>query len=169
MNWKALAILSIAHLVTDVNQGALPVLLPYFKETLHLSYTTAGVILLFSNITSSVIQPAFGYLSDRRPIGWFLPVAPVIASAGMAITGFLPNYSLLLICVIGYGFGVASFHQEGFKTAYFFTGERKATGMSIFAVGGNLGVAIGPIFALSLVSMFGIKGTLGMVIPGVVI
>ena len=169
MNWKALAILSIAHLVTDVNQGALPVLLPYFKETLHLSYTTAGVILLFSNITSSVIQPAFGYLSDRRPIGWFLPVAPVIASAGMAITGFLPNYSLLLICVIGYGFGVASFHPEGFKTAYFFTGERKATGMSIFAVGGNLGVAIGPIFALSLVSMFGIKGTLGMVIPGVVI
>ena len=100
MNWKALAILSTAHLMTDVNQGALPALLPYFKEALNLSYTTAGVILLFSNVTSSVIQPAFGYLSDRRPIGWLLPIAPVIACAGMAVTGFMPSYSLLLLCVV---------------------------------------------------------------------
>ena len=167
MNWKALSILSIAHLVTDVNQGALPALLPYFKESLHLSYTMAGVILLFGNTTSSVIQPAFGYLSDRRPIGWILPIAPVIACLGMTITGFVDSYSLLLLCVIICGFGIASFHPEGFKTASFFTGEKKATGMSLFAVGGNLGVALGPVFSLLLVSSFGIGGTLGMIFPGI--
>jgi FSR family fosmidomycin resistance protein-like MFS transporter len=46
INKKALAILSAGHLVTDVNQGALPALLPFFKEVLGLSYTTAGIILL---------------------------------------------------------------------------------------------------------------------------
>ena len=46
LNKRALAFLSAGHLVTDVNQGALPALLPFFKEALSLSYTTAGIILL---------------------------------------------------------------------------------------------------------------------------
>ena len=130
LNKKALAILSVGHLITDVNQGAIAALLPYFKENLHLTYTMAGIVLLFSNLTSSVIQPVFGYLSDRRPIAWFLPAAPLVACLGMAMTGLVPTYFLLLLCVIVGGLGIAIFHPEGFKTAHFFTGEKKATGMS---------------------------------------
>lgn len=169
INKKALAILSIGHLITDINQGALPALLPFFKEALNLSYTTSGVILLSSNLTSSIIQPVFGHLSDRRPIGWLLPLSPFIACLGLSITGFISSYSLLILCVMLTGFGIASFHPEGFKTAYFFTGDKKATGMSIFAVGGNFGIAIGPILALTLVTSFGRKGLLGLIIPGIFI
>jgi FSR family fosmidomycin resistance protein-like MFS transporter len=168
-NKKALAILSAGHLITDINQGALPALLPFFKEALNLSYTMSGLILLSANLTSSIIQPAFGHLSDRRPQGWLLPLAPFIACLGLSLTGFISSYSLLLICVVVTGIGTASFHPEGFKTAYFFTGDKKATGMSIFAVGGNLGIAIGPILALTLVTSFGIKGILGMIVPGILI
>jgi FSR family fosmidomycin resistance protein-like MFS transporter len=169
INKKALAILSAGHLVTDINQGALPALLPIFKEALNLSYTTSGVILLSSNLTSSIIQPAFGHLSDKRPIGWLLPLSPFIACLGLSITGFLSSYSLLILCVMLTGFGVASFHPEGFKTAYFFTGDKKATGMSIFAAGGSFGIAVGPILALTLVTSFGLKGILGLIIPGILI
>jgi FSR family fosmidomycin resistance protein-like MFS transporter len=169
LNKKALVILSAGHLVTDLNQGALPALLPFFKEALNLSYTTAGIILLFGNLTSSVIQPAFGYLSDRRPFGWFLPLAPFLACLGVSLTGLITNFPLLVLCVMLSGLGIASFHPEGFKTAHFFTGEKKATGMSIFAVGGNFGLAIGPIFALTLVTSFGLKGTLGMIAPGILV
>jgi FSR family fosmidomycin resistance protein-like MFS transporter len=169
INKKALAILSVGHFITDINQGSLPALLPFFKEALNLSYTLSGVILLSANLASSIIQPAFGYLSDRKPMGWFLPLTPFIACLGMALAGFAPNYSLLLLSVMMTGVGVASFHPEGFKTAYFFTGDKKATGMSLFAVGGNLGIAAGPITALALVSYFGLKGTLGLIIPGILI
>ena len=169
MNKKALAVLSAAHLVTDINQGALPALLPFFKEVLNLSYTMSGVILLSANLTSSIIQPVFGHLSDRRPIGWFLPLAPFIACLGLSLTGLISSYSLLLICVIVSGIGIAIFHPEGFKTAYFFTGDKKATGMSIFAVGGNFGIAVGPMVVLTLVTSFGLKGTLAMILPGILI
>lgn len=168
-NTKALAILSVAHLITDINQLALTSLLPFFKEALNLSYTMAGTILLFGNLTSSIIQPVWGYLSDRYPQRWILPLAPLIACLGMAITGFMPNYSLLLICVIVSGIGVASFHPEGFKAAHFFTGEKKATGMSIFMVGGSLGYAVGPIWTIALVTSFGLKGTLGLIFPGILL
>jgi FSR family fosmidomycin resistance protein-like MFS transporter len=169
INKKALAILSVGHFITDINQGALPALLPFFKEVLNLSFTLSGVILLSANLISSIIQPAFGYLSDRKPMGWFLPLTPLISCLGMALAGVAPNYGLLLLCVMMTGIGVASFHPEGFKIAYFFTGDKKATGMSLFAVGGNLGMATGPITALALVSYFGLKGTLGLIIPGILI
>jgi len=169
MNKKTLGLLSIAHFVTDLNQGGLPALLPFFKEALHLSYTMAGTVLLSANLTSSIIQPIFGHLSDRKPFGWFLPLAPLIACLGISASGFAPNYVLLLTCVIVSGIGIAIFHPEGFKTAYFFTGEKRATGMSIFAVGGNLGIALGPIWALFLVTSFGIQGTAGMILPGLLI
>ena len=169
INKKALAILSVGHLVTDVNQGALPALLPFFKEALHLSYTTAGMILLFGNISSSVIQPAFGYLSDKKPQRWFLPLSPFVACLGMAISGFIDSYLLLLAIVVVTGIGIASFHPEAYKTAYSFTGDKKATGMSIFSVGGNLGMGLGPIFAVSLVTHLGLPGTLWMIVPGILI
>jgi FSR family fosmidomycin resistance protein-like MFS transporter len=167
-NKKALAILSAGHLFTDVSQGALPALLPFFKEALNLSYTVSGVVLLSSNLTSSIIQPFFGHLSDRRPTGWFLPLAPLIACLGLSVTGLINSYPLLLLCVILSGLGVAGFHPEGFKTAYHFTGDKKATGMSVFSVGGNFGIAVGPILALTLVTSFGMKGTLVMILPGIV-
>jgi len=169
MNKKALALLSAGHLVTDVNQGALPALLPFFKEALNLSYTMSGTMLLASNITSSIIQPVFGHLSDKRPLGWMLPLAPAVACLGLSLTGIIPNYTLMVLSLILSGFGIASFHPEGFKTAHFFTGDKKATGMSIFAVGGNLGFALGPIVALSLVTHFGLHGTLGIILPGIFI
>lgn len=167
MNKKALSILSAGHFVTDINQTILPALLPFIKETLNISFTTAGILILIGNMTSSIIQPLFGYISDRRPTKWFLPFAPFIASLGMSLIGLVSSYGLLLICIIISGLGIASFHPEAFKTAHYFIGERKMTGMSIFSVGGSIGFAIGPIWALWLVTLFGMKGTIGFILPGI--
>ena len=45
-----------------------------------LSYAMAGTIILVSNIASSVIQPAFGYLTDRKSLLWFLPLGCIVAA-----------------------------------------------------------------------------------------
>lgn len=169
MNKKALLILSAGHMITDINQTVIPALLPFFKEALNLSFTTAGFLILIGNMTSSIIQPLFGYISDRRPTRWLLPLAPFIASIGMAFIGLVNNYILLMICIIISGLGIASFHPEAFKTAHYFIGEKKMTGMSIFSVGGSIGFAIGPVWALWLVTLFGVKGTLGFIFPGILI
>jgi len=70
---------------------------------------------------------------------------------------------LLLVAVSG--LGVASYHPEGFKTARFFTGEKMATGMSVFSVGGNAGMALGPILALLIVNLHGFGSLTWMFLP----
>ena len=167
MDLKILFLLSLAHLVTDINQGAVPALLPFMKEALGLSYTAAGMVLLASNMTSSIIQPIFGFFSDRRPKVWLIPPGVMVAGLGIGLSGLSPNYGVLLLLVVLGGLGVAAFHPEGFKTAHFFIGQKKASGMSIFSVGGNLGFALGPFTLALVVTHFSLAGTLFYCLPGI--
>lgn len=58
--------LALGHLVTDLQAGALPIVLPHLKELFALSYSQLAFIVLTQNITSSVIQPLFGYITDKN-------------------------------------------------------------------------------------------------------
>ncbi len=70
-----LLLLSFGHMCTDIVQGALPALLPYLKDRYSLSYAVTGTLLLAAHLTSSVIQPLFGYATDRKPF-------PILLSLG---------------------------------------------------------------------------------------
>lgn len=147
--------LALGHLVTDIYQGSLPAILPFLKTHLSLSYAYTGVILMTANFTSSILQPWFGYLSDRREKLFLLPLGCLAAGVGLSLLPLSGHYGLTLVLVAISGLGVASYHPEAYKTAYFFTGPRAATGMSVFSVGGNLGFALGPLIALTLISRLG--------------
>jgi MFS transporter, FSR family, fosmidomycin resistance protein len=166
IDYRGLVLLCMGHLVADLNSSALPALLPFLKDALGLSYAMAGTLVLCSNATSSVIQPAFGYLADRKSMLWFLPLGCFCAGLGMALLGWASGYGQTLVLVIFSGLGVAMYHPEGWRVANVFAGEKKATGMSIFAVGGNLGFAFGPLMAAYCMKNFGLKGSAYFFIPG---
>lgn len=160
-NKKILALLGMGHAITDVNQGALPVILTFLP---YLTQLKVGVVMLAFNVSSSVIQPLFGIMSDRFKAPWLIPLGCLLAGFGMASTGFTNSYFMLLLAVLISGLGVAAYHPEGSKFARFASGERKASGMSLFSVGGNIGFAIGPILASFFCKAFGLYGTLGFLL-----
>jgi len=166
-NLKVLLLLASGHLVTDLYQGALPVILPFLKAKLMLSYTATGTILLVGTLTSSIIQPLFGYISDRKEKPLLLPLGCLCAGAGFSMLALPSSFALVLPLVVLSGLGIASYHPEGFRTAHFFTGERRVTGMSIFSVGGNLGFAVGPLLALFVVQTWGFESLPVMAAPAV--
>ena len=165
---RLIALLALGHLVTDINQGSLPALLPFLKNAHGLSYAAVGSIVLAANLMSSLIQPVFGYLSDRTTRRWLLPLSVATSGAGLALTGVAPNYMSLFVLIFVMGLGVAAYHPEGYKTATGVAGDRKATALSWFSLGGNVGVAIGPPLITALVTGFGLVGSLGMLVPSLV-
>jgi FSR family fosmidomycin resistance protein-like MFS transporter len=167
MNYKALLFLIAGHFVTDINTGALPAFLPFIKESLTLSYTMAASIILVFSLTSSVIQPVFGYFSDRWSARWLLPVGCFMAPLGLGLLGFGSSYAWILFFVSLSGIGQASYHPEGFKIANLLSGKKKASAISLFVFGGNLGFALGPILATLFFSHFGLKGSLWFILPGI--
>src|SRR5215469_766018 len=96
VNRRVLAQLSYGHFATDLPQGALPALLPLFKSQYHLSYTDIGVVVLIANISSSIIQPAFGVLSDRVRMRWLMPAGALIAGAGMVLAVSATNFGVMM-------------------------------------------------------------------------
>lgn len=164
-NLKVLVILSLGHLVTDIYQGALPATLPFLKDKLGLTYTMTGVILMVANFTSSILQPLFGFYSDKKDKAALLPIGLLAAGIGYSLLALPGDYYLVLFLVIISGLGVAAYHPEGYKTAHFFTGERSVTGMSVFSVGGNLGLAIGPPMAIYVTRYLGFDALPVVIIP----
>jgi FSR family fosmidomycin resistance protein-like MFS transporter len=169
MNKKVLALLGLGHMMVDLNTGALPALLPFLKTTFGLSYTMIGTLVLVANVTASLIQPVFGHWSDRSARAWLLPFGVIAATCGMATVGLAPNYAGLLLLVCISGIGIAAFHPEAYKTAYLATGEKKATGISIFSVGGNIGFGLGPLAVAFCLATFGQTGLLLLWLPGLLV
>lgn len=154
-----LAMLAFGHLIVDLSSGALPVLLPFLKTAFGLSYTQVGVIVLAQNITSSVIQPAFGYVADRLSLPWLIPFGILLSGVGTAAVGLVDSYYALLALVIVTGLGLAVFHPQGSKSAHFVSAKsRRGQSMAIFSVGGNLGHALGTIFMGGLLTLPGVLG-----------
>ncbi|MCX8021856.1 MAG: MFS transporter [Syntrophorhabdaceae bacterium] len=160
-----IALISMGHLITDINQGAIPVLLPFLIAKLNLSYAYAAGIVFALNISSSLVQPLFGYLADRFSKSWLIPLGVFISGAGIAFIGVAPDYWSVFFVTALSGIGIAAFHPEAARLTNIIAGDKKATAMSIFGIGGQLGFAIGPILTTFFLFLWDLQGTLFFLIP----
>jgi MFS transporter, FSR family, fosmidomycin resistance protein len=153
---KGMTVLSGGHCATDFASGSVPALLPFLTVKFELSYTLTALLMLAVLVSSSLVQPLFGLWSDRRGALWLLPVGLALAGIGIGLAAVAPSYGVLLVLVFVSGIGIAAFHPEGAKLAVSVSGPRRASGMSLFNIGGNTGYALGPIVVTPLVLWLGL-------------
>jgi MFS transporter, FSR family, fosmidomycin resistance protein len=165
MKYRSITTLSVAHLITDINQGAVPALLPFLIAAHGLTYTAAAAIVFATNISSSLVQPLFGHFSDRISKAWMMPLGILLAGVGLALTGVVSTYRFLLVVAAVSGIGIAAFHPEAARLVNELSGRQKAMGISVFAIGGQLGLALGPMLTTLIVVYFGLTGTLLLAVP----
>lgn len=156
------------HLCSDINQGALSAVLPFLVVARGFSYEAVAMLVFAANLASAVIQPLFGWIGDRKPCPWFMALGIFLAGLGMCGIGFFEDYWAIVSSAVLSGIGVAMFHPEGGRLANLAATGTKAGGMSIFAVGGNIGFFVGPILTAVFLTTFGLHGTLVFLFPAVV-
>ncbi len=157
--------LSAGHLAVDFASGSVPALIPFLTDRFHLNYAFAAVLLLAATISSSLVQPLFGLWSDRSGALWLIPGGTALAAVGVGAAAVSPVYPLVVLFVFAGGLGVAAFHPEGAKFAAYASGAKRASGMSYFNIGGNLGYALGAFVTGLLVVRIGLVGGLLAMIP----
>ena len=102
-------------------------------------------------MTASLLQPAIGMYTDKRPLPYSLPVGMASTLVGLIVLGFAGQYWLLLLGSALVGLGSAIFHPESSRVARLASGGRHGFAQSLFQVGGNVGPAIGPLLAAFIV------------------
>lgn len=162
-----MAVLAGGHALADTCQGAVPAMLPFLIAERHYSYAAASALVLAATLSSSVIQPVFGYYADRRSLAWLMPGGLLVGSIGVGLAGVTSGYALTFLVIAISGLGVAAFHPEGSRFANYVSGRKRASGMSLFSLGGNAGFALGPIVVTPLLVAFGPPGALLLIVPGV--
>ena len=158
MDKKKILLLSLGHLSCDVNGGALPAVLPFLRASYGLSYQATGGLMFAYSCLSSIIQPLFGWLSDRFSKPWFIPLGVLLAGCGLAAVGFMSDYWAIFAAIAVSGVGAALFHPEGARYANKVSGQSKGVGLSIFSIGGNSGFVLGPLLVTGCVGYFGMSG-----------
>jgi len=166
MDRRSIGVLASGHAMVDACQGAVPAILPFLISRRGYSYAEATSLLLVMTICSSLLQPLFGYLTDRRSISWLLPGGVLLGGLGIAAVGLVHSHVLTLAAVGLAGLGVGAYHPEGARNANYVAGSRRrATAMSFYGVGGNIGFAIGPVIVTALVLLFGLSGLVWFALP----
>ncbi len=143
--------LSLSHLLNDLVQSLLPAIYPLLKARFQLDFGQIGLITFVFQVTASLLQPAVGLYTDRRPLPFSLAVGMGLSLVGLALLSIAPAYGMLLAAAALIGLGSAIFHPEASRVARLASGGRYGLAQSVFQVGGNAGTALGPLLAAFVV------------------
>ncbi|MFD7292056.1 MFS transporter [Streptomyces sp. NPDC059897] len=160
----SIPLLSVGHACVDVYQGAVASLVPYFVAERAYSYAAVSGIVLAASLLSSVAQPVFGLLTDRRAMPWLLPVSTLLAGVGIALSGVSDSYAVTLAVVAVSGIGVAAYHPESARVARL-ASRGSHSAMAWFSLGGNVGFALAPLLVAAAVAAGGLRFTPLLVLP----
>ncbi|WP_168122348.1 MFS transporter [Paenibacillus sp. HB172176] len=143
---------SMAHLLNDLMQNAVPAAFPMFQQAMQLSFTQIGWIAFTLNLTASILQPLIGAYTDRKPMPFMLPLGMIFTLLGMAGLALSPNLAALILSAACIGIGSSVLHPESSRVAHLAAGKGRGMAQSIFQVGGNTGQALAPLLVAYVVT-----------------
>jgi FSR family fosmidomycin resistance protein-like MFS transporter len=151
--------LCAGHFVNDGYSSIIFPLLPLLKDALHL--TTAQVFWLapLYAISSSLMQPVYGFISDRYARRFFAVFGPAITGVFVSMIGLAPSYGVLVLLLMAGGIGIGSFHPQAAAMASMAAGQRRRVGLSIFSAMGTIGYSFGPLGIALVINAFGLGKT----------
>ena len=160
----------VAHFINDAYASFISPLLPRLMDHLEMSIAVAATLAMTWSLAASLIQPAAGYLADRYGRKLFVIGGPLISGVFLSLIGLAPSVEVLALILIAGGIGSAVFHPPGAAMSGGAAGG-KGSGlrMSIFAFGGLLGFAVGPLMVVGLVAVVGLSGMWVAMIPAIVV
>lgn len=145
------ALLSTAHLFNDAYTSILPALLPVLGLRFGLGGGALGLLVALFSLSSSLPQPVFGTLADR--VGRHRVAAAGLATSAGFLSGlaFAPDVPTLAVMLLAGGLGSAALHPAGLGLARAAAGDRGAFAIAVYAAGGMVGGALGPLAVLAIV------------------
>ena len=152
--WVILAV-SFCHMLNDMMQSLLPAIYPTLKANFHLTFGQIGLLTLAFQLTASLLQPVVGLVADRKPMPFSLPAGACFTLVGLLLLGLAQTYPMTVAAACVVGMGSSVFHPESSRVARMAAGPRPGLAQALFQVGGNLGSALGPLVAASIVMTYG--------------
>ncbi len=173
---STLVLLMLAHGLVDIFASVIQPLWPDLQRRLAVDEGTIQWAFVTWSLATSVSQLLFGFWGDRGRRRWLIWVGPTLGVLCLSSIGLVRSLTQLNVLLIVGGLGVAAFHPEAAALAGSSAPGNRSRAMSLFAVGGSIGQAVGPIYGGTLTTRFGLPalawsmiwglGVLGLLVIG---
>ena len=157
---------AFAHFAHDLNSAYLAPLLPLLRAKLGVSHTAVGLLTIFMQLPS-LLNPLFGYLTDRFNAWLFVALAPTVSAIAIGLLGIADHYALMATLLFCAGVSSMVFHLPIVRMLHESAGRRVGLAMSTFMAGGELARALGPLLLVWVVGVWGLGGTWRLIGLGV--
>jgi FSR family fosmidomycin resistance protein-like MFS transporter len=164
----AIATISLAHLLNDWYMNLIQTLLPFLVAA-GLGVGRGAFLITAFTTTSSILQPVFGYLVDRRNQRWLVYAGTLWMAVLLGVVGLTDDYALLFCLVLFSGLGTAAFHPQASAMIGMVSGGRRGLFQGIFTAAGNVGWALTPLLVVPFISSRGLSATPYLAVPGVLV
>lgn len=161
-------LLTIAHGANDAFSNILPALLPFLQEKFTLGEAALATFVAVISVSSNVLQPFMGALSDRLGRRRVAALGLIVGSVLMSFIPVVPSVVMLYILLAIGGLGSAAFHPSATSMARA-AGKHKGFSIGLFIAGGPLGSALAPATVLFVIARFGVEAVPWLSLLGVVI
>jgi MFS transporter, FSR family, fosmidomycin resistance protein len=157
MNGKRLFAASYGHFSIDLLNSSIPIILTTVAASFDLNVSQIGLAAMIYTFAASLTQPLFGILVDRFRGRWIAGLGLVWTMAFYALAPFMPNYMALVTCLSLGALGSGAFHPAGMINSTMAGGSKPTMATSLFFVGGQIGLALGPTAAGLLLQNYGLS------------
>ncbi len=149
--------LSGGHFFLDMYAAILIPLYPVIAQRLNINLAQISLVIAVGHSISSILQPLFGYISDRLNKRIFMFFGLIFASLFMPLGFVSSNSFALTLCLILGMLGNAFYHPQVTTMIknYYVDNLKLSSAMGLFLGLGTIGYASGPYFSTCVIKTFG--------------
>ena len=166
---KAIVGLCSGHFMVDWYASILVPLYPAITAKLGISLSFISTIIAFGHMLSSMLQPVFGYISDKLKHRTFMFWGLVMTSVFIPLTVVSNSAKFLALFLVLGMCGNAFYHPQVtcLVNTFCYNNPKLSKYMGMFLGLGTIGYAIGPVCSSAALAAFGENSLLLFSIPGI--
>ncbi|MGH6677724.1 MAG: MFS transporter [Bradyrhizobium sp.] len=159
-SWRTLVLVSTAHCVSHFYILVLPMLFPFLKAQLGVSYFALGVALTVFGVVS-LTQAPMGYVVDHLGARKILLIGLSLGGLALILLGLHLSYPALIASAVLLGLANSVYHPCDYAIlSAHMDAKRMGRAYSVHTFAGFLGGAVAPAVVAALVATVGGRGAL---------
>ena len=166
---RLVILFALVHIASDAVTNMLSALLPTLQIQFALTETTLAMLVAALSLSALMTQPLFGALADRIGHRHIAAWGVIFNAILFSLIGVVADIYILFGLILVGGLGSAALHPAIASMARAAGSQKPELAVGLFSAGGTLGIAIGPIIIMILLTNFGLSFTPWLMVPGIML